>query len=83
MRGEAARGLAEFGDKSLAPRLAQLLEGEYDLGYYYRAAEILGDPALLPVVKASAEKWKASLPEGRKFLKSAISAIEVLEKAGG
>ncbi len=78
--GEAARGLAKAGDKLLAPRLAQLLEENYDLHYLYDAAEILGDPALLPAIKEAAEKWKADCPD-RYQISTVESAIEVLEKS--
>ncbi len=78
VRGEAARGLAKFGEAELAPRLIELLERDWNRNYFYEAAESLGDPALLPAVQKAAERWKQELSEGKSLHLNAASALEVL-----
>ena len=82
VRGEAAAGLAEFGDRSLIPRLDQLLREDPALpSNFFGAAEELGDPCLLPAVRAGAERWQQGREEGEELHYDITSAIEALEKA--
>ena len=58
VRGEAASGLAEFRDRSLIPRLEQLLRHDPDLSpCFFEAARILGAAELLPAVREGAVRW--------------------------
>jgi HEAT repeat protein len=58
VRGEAANGLAKFGDRALIPRLERLLREDEALSpCYFMAAEELGDPTLLPAVLAAARNY--------------------------
>lgn len=82
VRGEAAEGLAKFGDRSLIPRLDQLLREDPALSScFFEAAEELGDPALLPAVLAGAERWRAGMKEGEVLHPFITHAIEALEEA--
>jgi HEAT repeat protein len=82
VRGEAAAGLAKFGDRSLIPRLDQLLREDPALhSCFFAAAEELGDPSLLPAVLVGAERWRQWMEEGEELHYDIRSAIEALEKA--
>jgi hypothetical protein len=82
VRGEAATGLAIFGDRSLIPRLDQLLREDEALSpCFFEAAEELGDPCLLPAVLEGAERWRHGIYRGEKLHSFITSAIEALEKA--
>jgi HEAT repeat protein len=82
VRGEAACGLAKFGDRSLIPRLEVLLrEDPLVTTHFFEAAEELGDPCLLPAVLAGAERWRAEMKAGEKMHLDVTSAIEALQAA--
>jgi hypothetical protein len=82
VRGEAACGLAKFGDRSLIPRLEVLLrEDPLETTHFFDAAEELGDPCLLPAVLAGAERWRAEMKEGEEMHLDVTSAIEALQAA--
>jgi hypothetical protein len=82
VRGEAAAGLAKFGDRSLIPRLDQLLREDPALhSCFFEAAEELGDPCLLPAVLEGAERRRQGIYKGEKLHPIITSAIEALEKA--
>jgi hypothetical protein len=81
VRGEAAVGLAEFGERTLVPRLEQLLRGDGESSpCYFEAAESLGDPGLLPAVLEGAEQWRQTMEEGEELHSMVTSAIEALQK---
>lgn len=70
VRGEAAEGLALFGERSFLPRLETLLREDKELSpCYFSAAEILGDPALLPAVLAAAERWQVEEGETHSYIR--------------
>ncbi len=80
VRGEAAEGLALFGDRSLIPRLDVLLREDEALpSLYFMAAEELADPVLLPAVVVGAERWQAM---GAEMHASIVSALEALGGKG-
>lgn len=82
VRGEAAAGLAKFGDRSLIPRLDRVLREDLDMAScYFEAAEELGDPVLLPAVLAAAARWEKAMEPGEELHSMITSAIEVLQKA--
>jgi hypothetical protein len=82
VRGEAAAGLAKFGDRSLIPRLDLLLREDPALhSCFFDAAEELGDPCLLPAVLVGAERWRQWKKEGEELHYDITSAIAALEKA--
>lgn len=79
VRGEAADGLAKFGDRSLIPRLEQLLKEEDSQNpLYFSAAEQLGDPVLLPAVEEAAARWHRYLEPEEKMHPTVLSALETL-----
>jgi HEAT repeat protein len=81
VRGEAAVGLAEFGDRSLIPRLEQLLREDAESSpCYFEAAEKLGDPSLLPAVLEGAERLRHMMKKGEKLHFMVTSAMEALQK---
>jgi HEAT repeat protein len=82
VRGGAARGLAELGDRALIPRLEKLLREDEDLSeYYFWAARELRDPILLPAVREAAERWRQGMEEGEKLDVFIAAAVEDLEEA--
>jgi HEAT repeat protein len=84
VRGEAAAGLAKFGDRSLIPRLIGLLENDGLSPLYFEAAEVLGDPVLLPAVLTAERRWRDDLDEGEDmhtYVTSAVSALKDLASA--
>ena len=81
--GEAAAGLALFGDRTFIPKLNELLRtGEYLSPCYFEAAAEFNDPQLLGAVEFSAKRWKKTLKRGERLPSSIISAIELLRTAG-
>ena len=82
VRGEAAFALAKFGDRSLIPRLIELLDQDTISPCYFEAAETLNDPALLPAVKATAEEWRKIIEPDDSLHLWMDSAIETLSKDG-
>jgi HEAT repeat protein len=82
VRGEAAAGLAQFGDRSLIPRLETLLREDPKCStLYFEAARDLRDPCLLPAVLAGAERWRETLKEGEELDSRITWAIEALQEA--
>ncbi len=82
VRGEAARGLAEFGDRALIPRLEKLLREDQDLSeYYFWAARELRDPVLLPPVLEAVERWRQGMEEDEQLDVFIASAVEALQEA--
>ena len=82
VRGEGAVGLAKLGDRSFIPRLDQLLREDDDLpDCYFEAAEVLGDPSLLPAVLEGERRWREFLDEGEELHFSIASAIKALSPA--
>ncbi|GDX40126.1 hypothetical protein LBMAG21_04180 [Armatimonadota bacterium] len=76
VRGEAAQGLAKFGDSSFIPVLERMLWEDEDLSpCYFLAAEEFGDPALLPAVIAASERWLAEGHEMTWFIEPTIKAL--------
>ncbi|MCX6381473.1 MAG: HEAT repeat domain-containing protein [Armatimonadetes bacterium] len=76
VRGEAAQGLAQFGDSSFIPVLERMLWEDEDLSpCYFLAAEEFGDPALLPAVIAASERWLAEGHEMTWFIEPTIKAL--------
>ena len=76
VRGEAAEGLALFGDRSLIPRLDALLREDDELpSHYFTAAEEFGDPILLPAVEVGAERWLEMQDELHATIVSALEAL--------
>jgi HEAT repeat protein len=81
VRGEAAEGLAKFGDRSLIPVLDRLLWEDTEISpCYFVAAEELGDPILLPAVLDAAERWPVEMGEEGPH-PYILSAIEALREA--
>ncbi len=82
VRGEAAEGLAIFGDISLLPRLMKLLQDkETMVPLYFSAARELGDPSLLPVVEEAAAYWRHDLKPGEELEFDIRWALERLREA--
>lgn len=82
VRGEAAAGLAKFGDRSLIPRLDQLLREDPALhSCFFDVAKQLGDPCLLPAVLVGAERWRQWMEAGEELHYAITSAIKALGKA--
>lgn len=74
-RGEAAEGLALFGDRSLIPKLDEFLRQDPDLPSHFFTAEELGDPILLPAVEVGAERWLEMQEELHATIISALEAL--------
>ncbi len=88
VRGEAAEGLAKFGDRSLLPILDRLLREDEALSpCYFEAAEALGDPTLLPAVLEGAKRWQEMgedmEEEPHPYIKSAIEALRQASRDSG
>jgi HEAT repeat protein len=80
VRGEAAAGLAIFGDRDLIPRLDRLLREDEDLPpTYFQAAQDLEDPILLDAVQIGAERWRADMAPGEAMHMYVTSALEHLQ----
>ena len=80
VRGEAAEGLARFGDRSLIPRLDLLLREDPDLpSHFFEAAQEFGDPVLLGAVQAGAARWREMQGD---LHPAAVYALEALGGAG-
>ncbi|MGO8670565.1 MAG: HEAT repeat domain-containing protein [Capsulimonadaceae bacterium] len=82
VRGEAAEALAMFGDRSIAPRLEELLrdDEEPQLSYFV-AAHVLGDPSLLAALRVGAQHWRAAagpIPDWPMAITGAIDALDVM-----
>jgi HEAT repeat protein len=81
VRGEAAVGLARFGDRSLVPRLEKLLREDEEISpCYFEAAEELGDPCLLSAVLEGAKRWREGMKDGEELHFMVASAVEALQK---
>jgi len=79
VRGEAAEGLALFGETGLKPHLELLLFEDPEISpCYFAAAEELGDPSLLPAVEYAAERWRETLAEHETMHHYITSALETL-----
>jgi HEAT repeats len=77
VRGEAAEGLAKFGDRSLIPRLQTLLADPDQLSpCFFLAARELGDPVLLPAVLDAARRWREWGLDNDWFIEPAIEALQ-------
>ena len=82
VKGEAAEGLAIFGDRSLIPRLETLLGDQNELSpCYFLAAAELGDPILLPAAVDAARRWRAWGDENDWFIDSTIETLTEVSKA--
>lgn len=75
VRGEAASGLAKFGDRTFIPRLIHLLENDILMSLYFEAAQVLGDSTLLPAVLAAEQRWRDDLEDGEEMDSTVISAV--------
>lgn len=81
VRGEAAAGLALFGDRALIPHLDRLLREDPDISpNYFEAAETLEDPILLPAVQVGAERWREVMEPGETLHFCIVSALEHLQQ---
>jgi hypothetical protein len=77
VRGEAAEGLALFGDQSFIPRLDSLLREDADPSpLYFVAAKEFADPVLSSAVEIGAERWRAM--QDREMHPYVLSALEAL-----
>jgi HEAT repeat protein len=77
IRGEALLGLARGGETNSAPVVQRELEGEFHGDWAVEAAELLGDPQFLPVLRRLYERLEdANAAYFRGRLQSAISACE-------
>jgi HEAT repeat protein len=83
VRGEAASGLAKFGDRTLIPRLIELLEHDVLSPIYFEAAEVLGDPTLLPAVLVAEQRWRDDLAEGQEMSHYVTNAVAALKSVVG
>jgi hypothetical protein len=83
IRGEAAEGLAKFGDRSLIPRLQTLLGDLNELSpCYFLAAKELDDPILLPAVLDAARRWREWGEENDWFIEPTIQTLRIAAGAG-
>ena len=77
VRGEAAEGLAKFGDRNLIPRLKVLLEDTDTLSpCFFSAAYELDAKELLPVMRQAARRWEEWEQEPNVVIEGSISALE-------